>query len=72
MATNPQNQSNSAVWKKFINMLGRGLLCKTFIKYICSETTINASFHISHCKSIIATRVLIQLEQNFFFRSTGL
>ena len=56
MATNPLNQSNSAVWKKFIYMLGRGLLkehfCKTFIKYICSETTINANFHISHYMSM--------------------
>ena len=74
MATNPRNQSNSAVWKKFIYMLGRGLLkehfCKTFIKYICSETTINANFHISHYKSMIATRVLVRLEQKkkiFFF-----
>ena len=73
MATNPLNQSNSAVWKKFIYMLGRGLLkehfCKTFIKYICSETTINASFHISHYMSMIAIRVLIWLEQKkiFFF-----
>ena len=72
MATNPLNQSNSAVWKKFIYMLGRGLLkehfCKTFIKYICSETTINANFHISHYMSMIAIRVLIRLEQkNFFF-----
>ena len=73
MATNPLNQSNSAVWKKFIYMLGRGLLkehfCKTFIKHIYSETTINANFHISHYMSMIATRVLIRLEQkknNFF------
>ena len=74
MATNPLNQSNSAVWKKIIYMLGRGLLkehfCKTFIKYICSETIINTNFHISHYMSMIATRVLIRLEQkkkNFFF-----
>ena len=77
MATSPQNQSNSAVWKKIIYMLGRGLLkehfCKTFIKYICSETTINANFHIFQYKSMIATRVVIRLEQKqiffFFFRS---
>ena len=73
MATNPLNQSNSAVWKKFIYMLGRGLLkehfCKTFIKYICSETTINANFHISHYMSMIATRVLIRLEQKKIFFS---
>ena len=73
MATNPLNQSNSAVWKKFIYMLGRGLLkehfCKTFIKYICSETIINANFHISHYMSMTAIRVLIRLEQKkiFFF-----
>ena len=65
MASNPGNLSNSAVWKKIIYILGRGLLkehfCKTFIKYICSETTINANFHVSHYKSMIATRVLIRL-----------
>ena len=74
----PLNQSNSAVWKKFIYMLGRGLLkehfCKNFIKYICSETIINANFHISHYMSMIAIRVLIWLEQKnfFFFRSPSL
>ena len=38
------------------HMLGRGLLkihfCKTFIKYICSETAINANFHFHYYKSM--------------------
>ena len=63
----PEPIKFSSLEKKFIYILGRGLLkehfCKTFIKYICSETTINASFHISHYMSMIAIRVLIRLEQ---------
>ena len=75
MATNPLNQSNSAVWKKFIYMLGRGLLkehfCKTFIKYICSETIINANFPL-YVSDSNQSSYPTGTKQSFFFRSPGL
>ena len=59
-------------------MLGRGLLkehfCKTFIKYICSDTAINANFHFSHYKSMVTischsnqSSYPIETKKNFFF-----
>ena len=48
------NQSNSAVWTKFICLVedySRNIL-KNFCQNICSEIEIMAYFHFSHCKSM--------------------
>ena len=64
------NQSNSAIWTKFIWIVddySRNISVKKNIN-ICSETVVNANFHFSiigqwQQKVAIATRVLIRLEQ---------
>ena len=47
------SQSKSAIWTKFIWLVEyypRNISVIFFFQNICSNTEINADFHISHCK----------------------